>query len=180
MIKKLILLLILAITTTFATLNPKSSTLNPNLRFLLSVISYPNKNLNYFEHKTLHTLLGATSSAIAGKDISSGAIGALSGEIIGESVANQTIKDGKFSKSDKKIVQLTSQLGTLLTAKALNKDIKTAVDSSKIAVDNNTVTVYSRKVLGNQNHLFGVVSDREDKKPDIIFSLSGGNIKQCL
>ena len=101
--------------------------------------SYYKGDINYFEHKLSHVLSGGVSAAIAGKDISSGALGALSGEIIGEQVANRLTKDSIFSKRDKTVTELTSQLGSLFVAKGLNKDLQSAVDSSKVAVENNTI-----------------------------------------
>jgi len=113
--------------------------------------SYYKGDTNYFEHKLSHALSGGIGAAIAGKDIVSGALGALSGEIIGEGVANKLTKDSIFSKRDKITTELTSQLGTLFIAKALNKDMQSAVDSSKVAVDNNIIL-----------HIPGTFSSKKD------------------
>ena len=98
---------------------------------------YLNGDINYIEHKTLHALSGAAGAAVSRNDIASGALGAVSGEVIGEAVGVNLVKDGELSQSDENIVKFSSSLGTILTAEALNKDVDTALNSSEIAVENN-------------------------------------------
>jgi len=101
--------------------------------------NYINGELNYTTHKLAHLASGAIGATIRGEDLESGALGAVTGEVIGEAVGTNLIKDGDFTQSDEKIVKLSSSLGTIFTAEALGKDAKSALNSSIISVENNVI-----------------------------------------
>ena len=142
--------------------------------------AYKDGELNYATHKLAHAATGAISAKLLGEDAASGALGAVTGEVIGEMTAEGLVNSGTLSSEDKKIVKFNSKIGTILTTQALGKDLKTALNASNIAVENNLVKTFSRPVIDKNglvvNHLFGVVSQREDGKPDVIFSLGANDI----
>ena len=87
--------------------------------------------------------------------------------MIGEAVGTNLIKDGEFSKSDEKIVKLSSSLGTIFTAEALGKDAQTSYNSSNIAVENNTIYLLKNKVVAldkDKNDKVIVLSDKDKEK----------------
>lgn len=109
--------------------------------------NYQSGDINYFEHKLSHALLGATSSAIAKRDITAGVIGALSGEVIGEDIKDTLSKDGYFSPSDKIYTRLYANLAATIISGLSGHDMQSAYDSSKSAVDNNTLYLYKNRVV---------------------------------
>ncbi|QOG13279.1 hemagglutinin repeat-containing protein [Arcobacter sp. FWKO B] len=130
--------------------------------------NYINEELNYTTHKLAHLTSGAIGATIRKEDLVSGALGAVSGEVIGEAVGINLIKDGDFTQSDEKIVKLTSSLGTIFTAGALGKDAKVALNSSNVAVDNNIVPLLAilAGVTATQSYL-NSPEDEDDIKTGI-------------
>ncbi|QOG12437.1 filamentous hemagglutinin N-terminal domain-containing protein [Arcobacter sp. FWKO B] len=101
--------------------------------------NYINGELNYATHKLAHLGSGAIGSAIRGEDLKSGALGAITGEVIGEAVGTRLTNENYYTEKEKDIIRLSSQLGTVMTASALGKDAKAALNSSIISVENNII-----------------------------------------
>ncbi|MGE4457130.1 MAG: DUF637 domain-containing protein, partial [Arcobacteraceae bacterium] len=126
--------------------------------------NYINGELNYTTHKLAHLASGAIVATIRGEDLKSGALGAVTGEVIGGAVGTNLIKDGDFTQSDEKIVKLSSSLGTIFTAEALGKDAKSALNSSDVAVDNNVIYTYRKKVVATDGVNDHMVVDLNSKE----------------
>ncbi|WP_419766438.1 MAG: DUF637 domain-containing protein [Arcobacter sp.] len=114
------------------------STVQANLSSYIGE-NYLNKDIKYLKHKGLHALSGAVGSAIAGNDIESGALGAVTGEVIGEAVGNNLTDKNFYTDEEKDIIRFSSKLGTIMTAGISGKNVEIAYNSSNIAVENNVI-----------------------------------------
>jgi len=101
--------------------------------------SYLDGDINYVGHKFSHAITGAISAELRGEDGVSGALGAVTGEIIGEAVGSELTTNDFYTDKEKNTIRLISELGTIFTSEALDKDTSTALQSSKIAVENNVI-----------------------------------------
>ncbi len=101
--------------------------------------SYFKGDTNYLEHKGLHALSGAIGSAIRGEDLESGALGAVTGEVIGEAVGSSLTNENFYTDGEKDIIRLSSQLGTVITSGALGEELQSTLNSSIISVENNVI-----------------------------------------
>lgn len=69
-----------------------------------------------------------------------------------------------LTSNELKTVRLSSQVGAILSAKALGKDAKTAGNSAKVAVDNNTIYTYNGKVVATDKVNNGKVVELTKKE----------------
>jgi filamentous hemagglutinin len=97
-----------------------------------NIIGTNKANLGEIGHKVAHAALGCAGAKIQGKDCSSGAVGAVSGEIIAEQLGKNA------DLSDENVVAI-SRIGTGIIAQGLGKDVEVADKAGVNAVENNAL-----------------------------------------
>ena len=113
-----------------------------------NIIGTNKANLGEIGHKVAHAALGCAGAKIQGKDCSSGAVGAVSGEIIAEQLGKNA------DLSDKDVVAI-SRVGTAVVTQGLGKDVEVADKAGVNAVENNFLTVRKQIQYANEMNTCG-------------------------